>query len=83
MVIAVVFLPVARCSEWLMQLCFCMLPGVLHGYCSCVSACCQVFRMVNAVVFLYVTKFSIWLLQLCNVFRKSSVPHGYIVVISS
>ena len=50
MVIAVVFLPVARCSAWLMQLCFCLLPG---------------FCMVNAVVLLYVAMFSVWLLQLC------------------
>ena len=49
MVIAVVFLYVARCSGWLLQLCFCMLPGVL---------------MVNAVVFLPVAKCSAWLMQL-------------------
>ena len=65
MVIAVVFLYVARCSAWLLQLCFCLLPGVLHGYCSCVSACCKVFCMVNAVVLLNVARCSAWLLQLC------------------
>ena len=64
MVNAVVFLYVARCSDWLMQLCFCMLPGVLHGYCTCVSACCQVFCMVIAVVFLPVARCYVWLLKL-------------------